>query len=338
MAFEEYRKEDQKRKEKEREKELELAVMRAGRRPEVKESERILLSNPTSKKAYTFRNITDPSDKQVFHGVEFTEYSAISGQQIIHGTIRIYEYDASGKGKVIKTDDIYMYQPRFEGRGRYVVGPRYKENNCLNNNMAYAAKDPNTGAIFIGNIPKREITTNRQFDFDVTNVSNYKTTSQSVLNSTNSNLPKIINIVYDCDPATGYIKTVNLADKNEKAKLEEYLRKNSTPAIAESTLNVYVQLAQKELIKAEKAEEAVYDAANRVSIANKFAQKEAEAQTATKEKKQTSLAEENIKMLNDMIKYGIRPSYASPMQAGPGRMGGPGMPPPPGPGRGPHRR
>ena len=334
MPFEDNIKSDRQRR-----KEMYQAVVRAGRTDAAKEKERILLSNPTTKIAYNFTNVKNANDIKEFNGVEFTEFSAVEGQQIIHGVINIYEYDSGRELNVLRTEDIYVYQPRFEGRNNFVLGPRYKSDNTLNNNAAYAFKDPSTGEVYVGNIPKREITTNRQFDFDVTNASNFEVSCQKNFNVTNKSLNRLINISYDRDPNTGNIKAVNLSNPEEKRKLDEYLRKNANPAVANSNLDVYIQLAEEQLIKAEQVEKDINEAVNRISLGESVAEKQAQSNQVSTT---NTLADENAKLINNMIKYGIRPSYASPMQAGPGgmprRMGGPGMPPPPRPGRGPHHR
>lgn len=331
-------KESTRKKRKEREKQLKKEVIRAGRTEEVKERERQLLSNPTNKTEYVFRCTNNQHHRVNFTGIEFTQYHATPNQPIIHGVVEISEYAEDGTIKVTRQEDIYVYQPRFEGRGGFVLGPRYV-NGRLNNNAAYLFKDE-AGRVFAGNIPKREVVSNMQFDFDLTNEENYRMTASKTMDTTNSAVKKFINIKYDRD-SQGYIRPVNLSNREEYSKLNAYLRKNSTPTKAEATLKNYLQVVSKQLSVAEQKDEAIERSVRRVDLLNELNEQELQQAAASEQK--PNLAEENARLINNMLKYGIKPTYASPGRPGmphPG-MPGPGMPPPPPnfdePGMGPRR-
>lgn len=323
----------ERRKKAKRDAELRANVSRAGRTDAEKERERILLSNPTNRTSYTFVS-PQTGEEQEFHGVEFTEFTAWPNQRIIHGVITITQYDDRGLKSGEKEEDIYVYQPRFEGRQDFVLGPRYKSDGTMNNNTQYAFKNPETGRIFVGSIPKREILSNRQFDFDTSNMTIFNSVCNKVLEENNKQLKNIVSIKYDKDPQTGFIKSVDLTNQEEKAKLDAYVRKYSTPAKANAMLDTLVQDIKREVVKAEKIESAMEEAVQRVGMAKNMQAREQDRQANTQQQP-TSLADENARLINNMLKYGIRPSYASPMQGGGGMPphGGPGMPPPPG---GPH--
>lgn len=325
-------KQAQKIRDKRRHKELLREVSLAGRSDRVKEAERILISNPTSRNAYVFTNPVTKA-QQTFHGVEYSEYTAYQNQPIIHGVITISEFDESGKKIGEKSEDIYMYQPRFEGRDRFLVGPRYRSDGTLNNRATYAYRDPDIDVIYIGNIPKREIVSNRQFDFDASNKENFKAT-KNALGVNHRKVEEIVSIKYDTDPQTGYIKTVNMNNSQEKARYDAYIRKYSTGALAEDMIESYTHRIEKAVQIFEKISDKIEESVARVGLAENYqAEKTAEAsQTASSSSQPKSVAEENAQMVNDVLKYGIRPSLASPIDDGIGGLEISRPTPPPAPG------
>lgn len=323
-------KQQQRIRDKRKHKELMKDVRNAGRSDAEKERERILLSNPTSRNTYVF---TSPrtKEKQKFFGVEFTEFTAYPSQPIIHGVITISEFDNNGTKIGEKKEDIYMYQPRFEGRNRFVVGPKYRSDGTLNNQAAYAYKDPDTGVIYVGNIPKREIISNRQFDFDATNKENFKKSSECI-SVKHRKISEVVSIKYDTDPKTGYIKTVNLNNQAEKSRFDAYMKKYPTGAKADDMIEAYISRIERQLEIFEKIGDKINEAVARVGLREDYQEAAQErASEAAKTQENTSLADENAKMVNDMLKYGIRPSYASPVDDGVGglEISRPTPPPPP---------
>lgn len=318
-------------KEKERYKKMRADVSRAGRTDAEKERERVLLSNPTSRTSYVFTNPqTGASEK--FNGVEYTEFNAWPSQRIIHGIITISEFDKDGVKTGEKSDDIFMYQPRFEGRDRFVLGPIYKSDGRLNNNAAYAFKNPQNGQIYVGSIPKREIISNRQFDFDQTNSANFEAACTNIEVS-NPNIKKIVSIKYDTD-AEGYIKSLDLNNINDLNRLKDYYQKYPTAALADDMIDNYIHRIEAELEKFERMTERMEEAVSRVGLANRY-QANVAASSTPQENTATnsSLAEENARLINNMLLYGIRPSYASPVDDGYGGLEiGRGAPTPPHPG------
>lgn len=332
-------KQAQKLKKKQAHKKLLRDVSLAGRSDTQKEMARMLISNPTSRTSYVFSNPRTKA-QQMFHGVEFTEFTAYPSQPIIHGVITISEFDSDGVKKGEKSEDIYMYQPRFEGRNSFVVGPRYTNDGKLNNKAAYAYKDPNTGVIYVGNIPKREIISNRQFDFDATNEENYAKACGN-LDIKHPKTKEVVSIKYDTDPTTGYIKTVDLNNAQEKARFDAYCNKYPKAALANNMIDAYIKRIENELKIFEKITERVQEAVDKLGKAKNYQAALSQAQNSQTQST-TSVADENAKLVNDMLKYGIRPTYASPVGGGPapgvggmpGGRPGPGGRPAPRPGAG----
>lgn len=344
MAFKQYTKKEedvinpyltnkqaQRIKDKKKHKELLREVRLAGRSDLVKEAERILLSNPTTRVTYEFTNPTTKA-KQNFFGVEYSEFTALPNQPIIHGVITISEFNEDGSKKGEKSEDIYMYQPRFEGKDRFLVGPRYKENGTLNNNAVYAYKDPETNIIYVGNIPKREIMSNRKFDFDSTNSENFRLSGEAI-NVTNRKLKDIVSIKYDTDPQTGYIRTVNLRNPEEKAKLDAYLSKYPTGALADDKIESFIHRIESQVEVFEKINEKINESVDRIGLTENYQEnmEKANAASSTGEQ-QSNLADENAKMINDVLKYGVRPTLASPIDDGIGGLEISRPTPPPQPG------
>ena len=310
-------KQAQKLREKLKLKKLKEDVANAGRSDEIKERIRILLSNPTSRVSYTFNNYV-LKKQQDFFGTEFTEFSAWPNQKIIHGVITISEFDSKGNKIGEKSNDIYMYQPRFEGKNRFFVGPRYRDDGTLNNLAAYAYKDIETGIVYVGSIPKREIISNRKFDFDKSNMDNFNATLKGT------------DITH-----TGYIRAVDLNNPQEKAKLERYYKKYPTAAKADDMIDSYIHRIEREVSKFEKITEEIEESVARVGIAKNAARIAAEeAQEEAREveaNKPLSLSEQNAQMINNLIRYGVRPTLSSPIDDGIGglEIGRPTPPPMP---------
>lgn len=315
-------------------------VRRVGRSAEQKRMDRMLLSNPTTKKPYVFHNTLDKNKTLNVTGVEFSEFNQErDGNSIIHGVLHLNEYDVGGRTINIKTEDIYVYQPRFELQGHLAIGPRFRKDGTLNNRALYYFQDPKTNLNYVGNIPKREITTNRQFDFDAHNPENYMTTCVNVLSNKNKSLKNIVSIEYDRD-ANGNIKTVDLSNREELNRLQAYLTKNATPEKAESNIELYIKIVNQELAKAEEADQRLEEAVERAAR-DKKALKEAATEAATKSEKSDyeKAQEEYYKMANDRIKYGIQPTIAALNEYEAHHNNGMPVPPPPGRmGPGPRRR
>lgn len=326
-------KQAQKLREKLKLKQLKEDVANAGRSDEAKENIRRLLSNPTSRVSYTFNNYVSKK-QQDFFGTEFTEFSAWPNQKIIHGVITISEFDSKGNKIGEKSDDIYMYQPRFEGKDRFFVGPRYRSDGTLNNRAAYAYKDIETGIVYVGSIPKREIISNRKFDFDKSNMDNFNATLKET-DITHRKVTEVVSIKYDKNPNTGYIRSVNLNNPQEKAKLERYYKKYPTAAKADDMIDSYIHRIEREVSKFEKITEEIEESVARVGIAKNAARIAAEeAQEEAREveaNKPLSLSEQNAQMINNLIRYGVRPTLSSPIDDGIGglEIGRPTPPPMP---------
>lgn len=319
-----------KEKEKERRKKMRADVSRAGRTDAEKERERILLSNPTSRNSYVFTN-PQTGDREEFFGVEYTEFNAWPNQRIIHGIITISEFDNNGVKTGERSDDIFMYQPRFEGRNRFVLGPLYKSDGRLNNNAAYAYRNPKNGQIYVGSIPKREIISNREFDFDQTNMANFEAACEN-LEIKDRSIKKVVSIKYDTD-SQGYVKSLDLSNINDLNRLKAYCEKYSTPAIADDMIDNYIHRIEKELEKFERMTDEMEEAVSRVGLANRYQAQASSTPQPETTSSPSSLADENALLINNMLKYGIRPSYASPVDDGYGGLeigrGAPTPPPPP---------
>ena len=120
----------------------------------------------------------------------------------------------------------------------------------------------------------------------------------------------------------------------EKKRKKDYYQKYPTAALADDMIDNYIHRIEAELEKFERMTERMEEAVSRVGLANRY-QANVAASSTPQENTATnsSLAEENARLINNMLLYGIRPSYASPVDDGYGGLEiGRGAPTPPHPG------
>lgn len=298
-------------REKRKHQELLKAVADAGRPNAVKEAERILLTNPTTRNSYVF-TCPKTGEQQEFHGIEYSEYNAAPNQPLIHGIICISEYAKDGSKIGEKQDDIYMYQPRFEGSGGFIVGPRVR-NGTISRIVPYAYKDPKTGQIYIGNIPKREVTSGLTFDFDGVNKENHRLTALAV-GIKNRKLEDIVSIKYNRDQE-GNLKIVDLNNPQEKAKFDAYISKYHNGSLGYNMVQSHLYRIKKAVSVFEELDDKIEEAIYKMNINDKINAKinAEQAKKAQNVKTKPTTAEENAKIINDYLKYGIAPTYSSPL-------------------------
>lgn len=132
---------------------------------------------------------------------------------VLKGKLRCF--DANNQ-VVEKT--IYLYQPRLfasslTGNGEVCIGPKLK-NGLLNKHYMYLAKKPNDSSeIYYGYVPKAEISSGSEYDFDKDNPYN-----------ANYRIFKYINITFDYDE-NGNVIPVNLKDKKQRDEVLAYIEK-----------------------------------------------------------------------------------------------------------------
>ena len=114
---------------------------------------------------------------------------------------------------------IYLYQPRLfaskaNGSGEICIGPKLKDGK-LNKNYMYMTKRPGEqDEIYYGYVPKAEISSGLEYDFDKDNPYN-----------ANYRIFDYINITFDYDK-DGNVVPVDLSKKEERDALLAYIREN----------------------------------------------------------------------------------------------------------------
>lgn len=316
-----------------------------------------LKNNPTNATNYEFRNYRNPNDRKRFNGIERTQYApgvnhaqfsiANYSEPFVHGKVIIREYDVNGNGRVLASDDVYMYAPKFEGtrtsdNRRQPLGPRFKPDGTLGKNPYYYM-DPSSQEIYIANIPKRELISGRCFDFDPRNKNNFEATSKSLFQEDHRSLDKIVEIQYDYTPE-GNIKTVDLNNTSELTSFQGYIQRMQNLLVAGQKMDSYINIVKREMNRAQTIDLQIQAQAASTQASVDVAQQAAASAQTQAQTQQQSVADQNARDWENMVRYGIQPTVAAQVAAshhGPGARvvgarpmhGGPRRGPGPGRGR-----
>lgn len=307
-----------------------VSLTRAARPIELIEREHRLLTNPSRKIVYEFTNRDNPNIKEKFIGIEYTESKKDTknliikengqstrkevivpdyvSQRIYHGVLTIKNYDASGKIVPKKTIDIYMYQPRFRGKNAD-VGPLTFPNGELNSQKAYMYK--RNGNIYIGHIPKREILSDLQFDFE--NGNNIKESIDQFFKEDESIIIRNF-ITLEMDKINGLMVPVDFTDETEKKKFLNYCAVSSPSKKADELRNLMESLKAQIRIKKQQESKRASEERQREYAEQQAALEAIENQekVAKEQRQREKLAQENQKMINEQLnaqKYGTYVSY-----------------------------
>lgn len=138
----------------------------------------------------------------------------INKDVVLKGTLRCFD-----ENHKMVVRPIYLYQPRLfaskaNGSGEICIGPKLKDGK-LNKNYMYMTKRPGEqGEIYYGYVPKAEISSGLEYDFDKDNPYN-----------ANYRIFDYINITFDYDK-DGNVVPVDLSKKEERDALLAYIREN----------------------------------------------------------------------------------------------------------------
>lgn len=325
------------------ERELKNGVIRLGESEEAKRIRRELFDNPAKKTRLTFFNLHNRADSREVEMLEDTQY-ALPGtpdyetehDRIFHAklTIKGYQNDSS-ELTVIEQKDIYMYQPRVicttnGGTKKVFVGPKFMSNGNMNSSTCYCYKD-SSGTLYFSTLPKREILSNKVFDFDKSNSNIFSISAHANFSEDADMLNKFISIEYDRDES-GYI--IPIPVEQERSVVENYQR-------PENHIDVenIISLLKRQIYQHKKNEKEVQEQIRKRESMRRVALNDATQESAPTQSEADRLNEENARILNDKLRYGIRtPGEQGLRMPGPGggpRFGGPGgfggMPTPPPP-------
>ncbi len=132
--------------------------------------------------------------------------------------------------------DVYLYQPRLfassvGGQREVCIGPKLK-NNKLNSKYMYITKVPGKqNEIYYSYVPKADIATGDEYDFDKDNPYNG-----------NNRILNYINITFDYDEA-GNLVPVDLKNAEERQKVLAYIQKYRNTNVLEN----YVRVAKRKM-------------------------------------------------------------------------------------------
>lgn len=175
---------------------------------------------------------------------------------------------------------IYLYQPRLFGsrpgtNEEVCIGPIKKSNGKLNKKYMYLVKKPGVAnQTYYGYVPKAEISTGDEYDFDKDNDFN-----------SNYRIFDYINITFDYD-ANGDILPVNLNDPAERKQVLDYIAKYKDTnvfyeyaRIANKSLQDEIERERQERLRAEAEYERDREAARRQASENKPKENKVDSET-----------------------------------------------------------
>lgn len=320
-------------------KELEYAVMRLGDSEKTKKLRQDIFDNPAKKTRIPFYRLQDSNQKTFFEMLEDTRYGMPGTPDYVNEHDRLFHAKLTVKGYregsselvVLEQKDIYMYQPRVlcttnGGNKRIFVGPKFLRNGNMNSKACYCVKDA-TGNLLYATLPKREILSNRIFDFDTSFGETFMASAREVFGEDAELVGKFVSLEYDKD-ANGNM--IPIPVEQEEATVARYKsdenRVNIDGVIAQLKKQIYLE---KENRKALEEDIRRRESMRRVSE-NQVREPSAPQQSETER-----LNAENVRILNDRLRYGIRTPgeqglSGPPMPPPPLGGGGPMMPPPPG--------
>lgn len=307
------------------------SVIQLGTSEEAKRLHRDIFDNPAKKTRITFTNLQN-NQRNVVEMLEDTRY-AMPGtpdytnehDRLFHAKLTIKGYrDGSTTLEVLEQKDIYMYQPRVTcttngGTTKIFAGPRFLRNGNMNSKACYCIKD-SSGTLQYATLPKREILSNRVFDFDQSCGEVFNTTANEIFGEDAEMVSKFVSIDYDKD-ASGLMIPVPV--EQEETIVANYQR-------PENRVNIDGVISQikRQIFREKEVQKELEEQIRRRESMRRVAENQATQTTPEQQQTETErLNEENARILNDRLRYGIR----TPGEQGLRGPGGPGgaLPPPP---------
>lgn len=292
------------------ERELKEGVIRLGESEEAKRLRQDIFNNPAKKTRIIFSNLQNRAEQKVVEMVEDTKF-AMPGtpdyenehDRLFHGKLIIKGYKDDGTTlEVLDELDIYMYQPRVTcttngGTKRISVGPKFLSNGNMNGKACYCYKD-SSGILRYATLPKREILSNRIFDFDSANGDLFMAAARENFGEDAEYVGKFISINYDKD-ANGAMIPVPV--EQEQTIVSNYQRPENQIDIESVISQVKRQIYREKEMQKDLEEQIRKRESMRRVAESKAADTSEPEQTETER-----LNEENARILNDKLKYGIR--------------------------------
>lgn len=138
------------------------------------------------------------------------------------------------QGSETVTETIYLFQPRVSTKGAKSIGPKVSD-GALNDKFTYLCKTGDSEEILTGYVPKREVLTGIQFDFDSKGIHpesercefSFAGLEEIKKGSSIAKMSDYIDIEFERDEK-GNIKTVDLTNKNELTEFSNYIKKAKT--------------------------------------------------------------------------------------------------------------
>lgn len=304
------------------------SLIQVGASEEAKRLHRDIFDNPAKKTRMTFTNLQN-NQQNVVEMLEDTRY-AMPGtpdytnehDRLFHAKLIIKGYrDESTTLEVLEQKDIYMYQPRVTcttngGTKKVFAGPRFLRNGNMNSKACYCIKD-SSGALQYATLPKREIMSNRIFDFDTSSKNVFSSSANEIFGEDAEMASKFISVEYEKD-ASGNVIPVPV--DQEEAIVANYQR-------PENRINIdgIISKIKRQIYRDKEVQREIEEQIRERESMRRVAERQAvETATGPEQTETERLNEENARILNDRLRYGIRT---------PGEQGlrgpGPGMPPPP---------
>ncbi len=297
---------------------LENIIMKIRETNERMAMKRHFLSSPYKDTKVTFTNIDNKSEHKSLVMQEDTKYAEPGSidyntepDRLFHATVTVKGFDSNNNDPVLLTKDVYFYQPRLNyitktstGTHSTFIGPKFLRNGTMNLNAPYCFNSGNK--LFYGSLPKREVLSNRVFDFDLSNAKSFDATVKDLFKDKDVNpddVRRFVSVKFDTD-RQGYLKPI--PKEKEMEVITKYKKSGNHIDVEDvvSTLNSQLQ-------KLKKYKEQKEIEARARSEANRKAQEQAERasqeQTSKVARDQADAARleaDNARILNNRLNYG----------------------------------
>lgn len=280
---------------------------------------RDFLSSPYKDTKVTFTNIDKKSEHKTLEMQEDTMYAEVGTpdydkepDRLFHGVVTIKSFDPS-EDKILYTKDVYFYQPRLNyviktptGTHSTFVGPKFLKNGTMNLKAPYCFNSNNK--LFYGSLPKREILSNKVFDFDLSNEKSFNETVSSLLNSETEtvnpdDVKRFISVKFDTDNK-GFLKPIPISQEREV--LRNYKKGNNHVDVDDVVSTLKTQLhklseyQEQQEIKSRAREESNRQVQERAEEASK----EQASDKARYQEEAARLAAENAEIINRRLTSG----------------------------------
>lgn len=216
----------------------------------------------------TFKNVDSSKPSKDFSFIRDNSFNP-SEDKFIHGTL--WTLDEDGQKH---QEDIYLYQPIIYGKNNVKLGPRTSlatkeriidgrkekviDHEYIAANAPYALNE--SGNIYYGYFPKREVASNMPFDFDHKSLFSFKERCGSISGNSpeeiknSSKIQNYIQIDLDRDENGNY-KVVDMFNREELEKFSEYIKKHEKIDSVEyyqGKLNIAESARRKQVIEQHK--------------------------------------------------------------------------------------